>query len=81
MSLTTSARARGIPLVSVTNGAWTSRFAEPITVPEGHISEKLLGKKLSSALFPVVKRLLIWYWARGFDGVRKRPDCQAGDDV
>jgi UDP:flavonoid glycosyltransferase YjiC (YdhE family) len=72
MSLTTRARARGIPLVSVTNGAWTSRFAEPITVPEGHISEKLLGKKLSSALFPVVKRLLIWYWARGFDGVRKR---------
>jgi UDP:flavonoid glycosyltransferase YjiC (YdhE family) len=72
MSLTTSARARGVPLVALTNAAWTSRFAEPITVPEGHISEKLLGRKLSAALFPVVKRLLIWYWARGFDGVRKR---------
>ena len=72
MSLTTSARARGVPLVSLTNGAWTSRFAEPISVPDGHLSEKILGKKLSAALFPVLKRLLIWYWARGFDGVRQR---------
>lgn len=70
MSLTTSARARGIPLVSLTNGAWTSRFAEQISVPDGHISEKILGKRLSSALFPVLKNLLVWYWARGFDKVR-----------
>lgn len=40
MSLTTSARARGIPLVSLTNAAWTSRFAEPISVPDGHVLEE-----------------------------------------
>jgi UDP:flavonoid glycosyltransferase YjiC (YdhE family) len=72
MSLSTSARALGIPYVSVTNAAWTSRFAEEITVPEGHISEKLLGRRVARALFPLLKRLLIWYWARGFDRVRER---------
>jgi len=72
MSLTTSARARGIPLVSLTNAAWTSRFAEPISVPDGHVLEKVLGKRLSAAIFPLAKRLLVWYWARGFDSVRAR---------
>lgn len=71
LSLTTSARARGVPFVSLTNAAWTSRFAEPIAVPEGHWLEKLLGHRLANAVFPVAKRLLVWYWARGFDKVRK----------
>ncbi|MFO0578652.1 MAG: glycosyltransferase [Polyangia bacterium] len=72
MSLSTSARALGIPYVSVTNAAWTSRFAEQITVPEGHLSEKLLGRRVARAMFPMLKRLLVWYWARGFDKVRER---------
>lgn len=76
MSLSTSARAMNLPYVSVTNAAWTSRYAEPISVPEGHLSEKLLGRKLAQSLFPGVKKVLLWYWARGFDGVRKRLGLQ-----
>ena len=72
MSLATSARAARVPYVAVTNAAWTSRFAEEIQVPEGHLSERLLGRRVAKALFPTVKRILLWYWARGFDGVRKR---------
>ena len=36
LSLSTSAAAMKIPCVGLTNGAWTSRFAERIHVPEGH---------------------------------------------
>lgn len=72
LSLSTSAEALGVPCVGLTNAAWTSRFAEPIHVPEGHITEKLLGHTLAEAIFPYLKKLIVWYWARGFDPVRKR---------
>ncbi len=72
MSLATSARAAQVPYVALTNAAWTSRFAEQIQVPEGHVSEKLFGRRIAQAMFPTFQKLLIWYWARGFDGVRKR---------
>ncbi len=72
LSLPTSAQALGVPCVGLTNAAWTSRFAERIQVPEGHLSEKLLGQSLAKALFPQLKKLIVWYWARGFDTVRKR---------
>lgn len=72
MSLATSARYLQIPYVAITNAAWTSRYSERIHVPAGHLSTKLLGYRLSDALFPSVKRLLTWYWARGYDGVRGR---------
>ncbi|MCS6913401.1 MAG: glycosyltransferase [Myxococcales bacterium] len=72
MSLATSARQLRIPYVAITNAAWTSRYAERIHVPEGHLSTKLLGYRLADAIFPAVKRFLTWYWARGFDRVRQR---------
>lgn len=72
MSLSTSARRLQIPYVAITNAAWTSRYSERIHVPEGHLSTRLLGYKLSDAMFPTVKRMLTWYWARGYDRVRKR---------
>ena len=72
MSLSTSARHMRLPYVSITNAAWTSRYGERIHVPEGHLSTKLLGHKLADALFPRVKDMLTWYWARGYDAVRKR---------
>lgn len=72
LSLSTSAAALGVPMVGLTNGAWTSRFAEEIQVPEGHITERLLGQRISRALFPRLKRVILWYWARGFDPIRKR---------
>jgi MGT family glycosyltransferase len=72
MSLSTSARYLKIPYVAITNAAWTSRYAERIHTPEGHLSSRILGYRLSDAIFPHVKRLLVWYWARGYDRVRDR---------
>ena len=72
LSLSTSAAALGIPCVGLTNAAWTSRFAEPIHVPEGHITERLLGHTVADFLFPHLKKLIVRHWARGFDPVRKR---------
>jgi UDP:flavonoid glycosyltransferase YjiC (YdhE family) len=72
LSLSTSAEALGVPCVGLTNAAWTSQFAEPIHVPEGHLSERLLGNTIAEALFPHLKKMIVWYWARGFDPVRKR---------
>lgn len=72
LSLSTSAAALGVPCVGLTNAAWTSRFAERIELPEGHIAERILGQRLGRALFPSLMRLIIRYWAKGFDPVRKR---------
>jgi UDP:flavonoid glycosyltransferase YjiC (YdhE family) len=72
LSLSTSAEALGVPCVGLTNAAWTSRFAEPIHVPEGHMSERILGNRLAEKLFPHLKKMIVWYWARGFDRLRKR---------
>jgi len=72
LSLSTSAAAMKIPCVGLTNGAWTSRFAERIHVPEGHITERVLGNTLADALFPHLKKLIVRHWARGFDRVRQR---------
>jgi UDP:flavonoid glycosyltransferase YjiC (YdhE family) len=72
LSLSTSAEALGVPCVGLTNAAWTSRFAEPIHVPEGHLSERILGQRAAEAIFPHMKKMIVWYWARGFDRLRKR---------
>ena len=74
MSLSTSARHLRVPYVAITNAAWTSRYAERIHVPDGHVSTKVLGQRVADALFPGVKRFLTWYWARGYDRVRARLD-------
>ncbi len=81
MSLSTSARHAQIPYISITNAAWTSRYSERIHVPEGHLSTRILGRKLSDAIFPKIKRLLVWYWARGYDAVRKRLNLPALDSL
>lgn len=72
MSLSTSARHLNIPYVAITNAAWTSRYSERIHVPDGHLSTTLLGRRFSEAIFPRLKQFLVWYWARGYDDVRRR---------
>ncbi len=72
LSLSTSAAGMGVPCVGLTNAAWTSRFAERIHVPEGHITERVLGHTVADALFPHLKKLIIRHWARGFDRIRSR---------
>lgn len=72
LSLSTSAAALKVPCVGLTNGAWTSRFAERIHVPEGHITERIFGNTIADALFPHLKKLIVRHWARGFDRVRRR---------
>lgn len=76
LSLSTSAAGMGVPCVGLTNAAWTSRFAERIHVPEGHITERVLGNTLADAVFPHLKKLIVRHWARGFDRVRKRLSLQ-----
>ena len=71
-SLCTSARTLNIPYVAVTNGAWTRHYAEPIEPPAGHLSTKILGQRLSRALFPSLKNLLVRFYSLGYTHVRKR---------
>jgi MGT family glycosyltransferase len=69
-SLSTSARARGIPYVAITNAGWTRWYSEPILAPQGHITTKLFGRKLCRALFPRFKNLVTWYYALGYTKIR-----------
>lgn len=71
-SLGTAARVRQVPYVAITNAGWTRWFAVPFEPPEGHLSLKLLGKRLSRALFPKIKDVLTWYYALGYTKIRRR---------
>ncbi len=71
-SLSASARVYGVPYVSVTNACWTSHFAQPIELPEGHLVRTILGRRLSRAAFPQLMRLMQRYYALGYADIRER---------
>jgi MGT family glycosyltransferase len=71
-SLATSARARRVPYIAITNACWTSKFAETIALPEGHLVGKILGLRLGRAVFPALVELMQKYYALGHGDVRKR---------
>jgi MGT family glycosyltransferase len=71
-SLSTSARARGIPYVSITNACWTDKFAYAVDLPEEHISTKFLGRRLAEKVFPLYTRAMVKYGAKGYYEVRKQ---------
>ncbi len=73
-SLCTSARVAKIPYVAITNAAWTRYFAEPMEPPAGHFSTKILGERLTRAVFPKIKNLLTWYYSLGYSDLRKHYD-------
>jgi MGT family glycosyltransferase len=70
-SLSTSARVKRIPFVSVTNACWTSKFSEPFGLPEGHIVERLIGRRLAAAAFPVLVRQMQKFYALGYREIRE----------
>jgi UDP:flavonoid glycosyltransferase YjiC (YdhE family) len=57
-SMSTSARAFGVPYVAIANACWTDRFAQVIEVPEGHITSKVFGKWIAKAAFPALVSLM-----------------------
>ncbi len=71
-SLCTSARVAEIPYVAVTNAAWTRWYSEAIEPPQGHFSTKVLGQRLTRAIFPQLKNVLTWYYSLGYTHVRRR---------
>jgi MGT family glycosyltransferase len=72
LSMSTSARAYGIPYVAIANACWTDRFAHQIEVPEGHITTKLFGKWLAKAAFPALRELMMKFGTLGYRDVRRR---------
>jgi MGT family glycosyltransferase len=71
-SLSTSARVRNLPYVSVTNACWTDKFAHAIELPEGHLMGKVLGRRLGEAAFPKFTQLMMGYGGKGYADVRKQ---------
>jgi UDP:flavonoid glycosyltransferase YjiC (YdhE family) len=71
-SLGTAARIKEVPYVAITNAGWTRWFAVPFEPPQGHLSRKILGKRLSRVLFPKIKNVLTWYYSLGYSKIRKR---------
>jgi MGT family glycosyltransferase len=71
-SLSTSARVRGIPFVSITNACWTEKFAHAVELPEGHLMGKILGRKLAEAAFPKFTQVMMSYGGKGYSDIRKQ---------
>jgi MGT family glycosyltransferase len=71
-SLSTSARARGVPYVAIANACWTSQFAHQIQLPEDHFTAKIMGERLARWAFPKLLELTLGYYALGYTKVRKR---------
>src|SRR5215471_3281667 len=71
-SLGTAAHIRQIPYVAITNAGWTRWFSVPFEPPQGHLSTKILGRRLSNAVFPKIKDALTWYYSLGYTKIRRR---------
>jgi MGT family glycosyltransferase len=71
-SLSTSARARSVPYVSVTNACWTDKFAHVVELPEGHLMGKIMGRKLAERAFPKFTKTMMKYGALGYTEVRRQ---------
>jgi len=71
-SLSTSARARAVPYVSVTNACWTDKFAHVVELPEGHLMGKIMGRKLAEKAFPKFTKTMMKYGALGYTEVRRQ---------
>jgi MGT family glycosyltransferase len=70
-SLSASARARAVPYVSITNACWTDKFAHMVDLPEGHLSEKIFGRKLAEKIFPTFTKMMMRYGSWGYTEIRK----------
>jgi MGT family glycosyltransferase len=72
-SMSTAARAFGVPYVAIANACWTNRFANEIELPEGHITGKIFGKWLArAAFFPAITKLMQIYGAQGYREARRK---------
>jgi MGT family glycosyltransferase len=70
-SLATSARAHGVPYVAIANACWTSQFAEPIALPEGHFTATILGERVARWAFPKLLKWTLEYYALGYSPLRR----------
>jgi MGT family glycosyltransferase len=70
-SLSTSARAHGVPYVAIANACWTSQFAHPIELPDGHFAAAILGKRLARWAFPKLLEWTLQYYALGYSKLRR----------
>jgi MGT family glycosyltransferase len=71
-SLCTSARVAQIPYAAITNAAWTRWYTEGVEPPSGHITTRILGDRVSRAIFPRLKDLITKFYALGYTELRKR---------
>jgi MGT family glycosyltransferase len=60
MTAATSCELAGIPLAVVLNASWTNYYAVRWRAPEHSNFTRILGRKLTTALVPALKRFVLW---------------------
>jgi len=62
-SLKASSAYLNIPYVSIINAHWTKYSSAKMLAPTEHILTKILGKKITEAVLPTVRKMGMQYWA------------------
>lgn len=70
LSLSTSCELSGIPLAVVLNAAWTNYYSIRIRAPEHFRLTQILGRRITSWLAPLLKKLIIVYDSIPFQRLR-----------
>jgi len=71
LSLSVSARLRGIPYIAIANAYWSPYSQAPYTIPE-HPLTRLLGVLAAEALFKIVRPVVFAMHSMPLNKVRKR---------
>ncbi len=80
-SLNISAELAQVPYVSLINAYWTRYFAANGRAPETFIATRILGRPLTNALFPFVRRITSQLYARPFNRLRRRLNLRPAGDM
>ena len=71
LTLSSSCERHGVPYASVLNASWTNYFDAPLRAPEHFGVTRVLGRRLTTRLLPMVKRAVLWHDARPFRRYRR----------
>jgi len=72
LTLSSSCERFGVPYAAILNASWTNHFDAPLRAPEHLAVTRLLGRRLTTRLLPIVKATILWLDARPFRRYRAR---------
>lgn len=81
LPLSTSCEMAGIPLAVLLNASWTNYYSARVNAPEHLTVTRILGKRLTTFIMPLVKNYIITVDARPFNRFRRQHGLRPRNNI